>query len=357
MKIINIIRTKWIATLLVAALAGAASAQGMEPGVGQQHPGPGGAGSGASTDAMGMAMMGEVAFDDEAGFLLHMVLHHEEAVESAERLLEAGARDELLDFANGIVDAQRSEIAAMESWLEAWYPDLDREIDYEPMMQDPEGMTAEDAERSFLEGMIMHHMMAVRNARHLLMEGLAEHEEVEALAQAIVADQMRETEQMQAWLREWFDAPAGMGMGSMVPDATGAGTMGRHMMDPETMQRPLMEHGTMGTHGMMHMHGMMQECLRMMGGGTSGMMGPMKGMGAMHGAMPMTHGGPAAGFDESGVEALARAFLAGRGVETEIDRVESPRNVYRVTYRDGDAERAVLVDADSGVVTMETQAE
>ena len=382
-------RATLIVTFVIATVLGTATAQGMghAHGMAERHgseeaqpAGMHGMGM-PGTDMGGMDM--PVAFDDEAGFLQHMILHHREAVESAEQLLEVAEREELLELAREVIEAQRAEIEMMEAWLEAWYPERTEEVAYEPMMQDLRGLSPDEAERAFLEGMIMHHMMAVRDARHLLAQDLVQHDEVERMARAIIADQMREIEQMQTWLREWFDAPpAGMGMGDGA--RPGMGMMGQGMMGGSGMMEmddALMHRmhemmrgmGMMGGHGMMRGHGMphdpaagfrgghgvhpmMQACMQMMMG-QMGQMGQMGPMGPMAERMPMMGDAGAVGIAEPGARALARAFLAGRGADAEIVDVEAPRNVYRITYRDGDLEGVLLVDADTGEVTAEPETE
>ncbi len=304
-------RTLFVA-ILGLTLVGLASAQSMGPGHEQHHrPGT------AQTPAMpGMGMMAQI--ESELDFLRHMIAHHREAVTSAEQLLDVVEREELRELAQEVIAVQTREIETMRRWLEQWYPGEDHEVAYQPMMRDLEGLSPAEAERTFLEDMIMHHMMAVHNARQLLIQGLAEHEEVAVLAREIVTEQTREIQEMQAWLRDWYGVTA---MGMM------PGMMKSEMSD---MMGPTMP-------GMLGMHEMMRQCLAMMGGRMPGMKGQMGRSGD-------------AGF----VEALARAFLAGQGTETEIVQV---KNVYRVTYRDGDTERVLLIDADTGEVTPETATE
>jgi hypothetical protein len=87
----------------------------------------------------------------------------------------------------------------------------------------------------------------------------------------------------------------------------------------------------------------------------AGGMGHMHGAGGMHGAMPGMHGGAAAGaFSAEVVEALARAYLAGRGGDGEVLEVGTPRVTYEVTYRIGDVEGELLIDALTGDVVEES---
>lgn len=189
-------------------LAATAVAQGVGRGTDSRWGGPGGMGPGTM----------RIQTTSEASFLAHMIPHHQEAIDIARQLLDVTERPELIELARGIVETQSAEVEAMTSWLDAWHPDADREVAYQPMMRDLSGAPAAEIERAFLEDMIVHHMMAVREARMLLARGYAEHGEVAELARTIIETQTYEMRQMNAWLSDWFGVrgPMGGGPGRMM---------------------------------------------------------------------------------------------------------------------------------------------
>ncbi|MFF4620501.1 DUF305 domain-containing protein [Nonomuraea jabiensis] len=65
--------------------------------------------------------MHQVYVSDEAGYLTHMVAHHEDAVAAA-RQLQRSSRPQMRALGASIVTTQSSEIATMKSWLAKWYP-------------------------------------------------------------------------------------------------------------------------------------------------------------------------------------------------------------------------------------------
>ena len=155
---------------------------------------------------MGPGMMGRhrgVIVNSEYEFLVHMIPHHEEAVYTAGILMENTEREEMKNFADEIIRTQNEEIELMISWLEAWYPEKDHDIDYRPMMRNLENLEGEELDRIFLEDMIFHHMEAVMMSQQLLSRGLAEHEEVYALARNIRNTQREEIIMMRSWLARW----------------------------------------------------------------------------------------------------------------------------------------------------------
>lgn len=140
----------------------------------------------------------------EFDFLVEMIPHHQEAVDSSREIKDITDRPELRDFAAEIIQVQKEEIRKMREWLELWYPEKYVQPFYQPMMRDLEGLSVEEAEKTFLEDMILHHEMAVIMAASLLEHELVEHQEVEVLARSITEAQEEEIEMMQKWLDEWF---------------------------------------------------------------------------------------------------------------------------------------------------------
>jgi hypothetical protein len=70
------------------------------------------------------------------------------------------------------------------------------------MMVALEGKTGDEFDRTFLSEMIMHHQGAVLMAEAALTS--AKHEEIEAMANAIISAQTTEIKQMQDWQEVWY---------------------------------------------------------------------------------------------------------------------------------------------------------
>ena len=145
-----------------------------------------------------------MTIDSEEAFITGMIPHHQEAVESARAVLEVTERPEVRELAQNVIATQTEEIATLEGWREQFYPDA-AEADYAPMMPDPEGLSPIDADRAFLEGMIMHHQGAIDMAQSYLDADFEKQPEVAQMAQGIVTVQDGEVEQMQGWLNEWYE--------------------------------------------------------------------------------------------------------------------------------------------------------
>jgi uncharacterized protein (DUF305 family) len=147
-----------------------------------------------------------VATATEFEYLATMVRHHEEAVAAAEQL-QRSERAQMRAFGESIVETQTAQIDQMNTWLSQWYPGRTADVDYQPMMRDLSSLSGDSLDRTFLQDMIGHHMMAVMMSQQLLVHDAADHEEVDRLAKAIRDEQHAEIVQMRRWLTAWFDAP------------------------------------------------------------------------------------------------------------------------------------------------------
>lgn len=161
-------------------------------------------------------------------YISGMVMHHSQAVEMSEIVLEKDDIDtEVSTLAEDIREAQGPEIEQMESWLEAWGEEGASGGDMEGMdhgdgdmedmgsmegMSDMEGMMSEDdlselesatgteASRLFLEQMIAHHEGAVSSAEDHLENG--ENPEALELSESIISDQQAEIDEMETMLED-----------------------------------------------------------------------------------------------------------------------------------------------------------
>jgi uncharacterized protein (DUF305 family) len=156
------------------------------------------------TDMSKMDDMHMMPVTDEHSFIIGMVPHHQEAVDTALVMLTHSHRPEMQAFAWDIVKVQSEEIALMNRWLDEWYAARDAEAMYMPMMREQAGLEADALDKAFLEDMIVHHKMAVVMAKELLENGYAKNPGVAELARAIIDTQSGEIDMMHTWLEDWF---------------------------------------------------------------------------------------------------------------------------------------------------------
>lgn len=82
-----------------------------------------------ATSGLGMGM-GQMSIPEDDStpfdyrFLVTMISHHEGAIAMAELALQGSERQEIEQLAQAIIDAQQGEIAQMQTWSSAWFPEL-----------------------------------------------------------------------------------------------------------------------------------------------------------------------------------------------------------------------------------------
>ncbi len=134
----------------------------------------------------------------EEQFLLEMIPHHQEAVDTSTLIRAQTKNEELKELTQNIINAQTSEIEMMNDWIDNWYPNSTYTATYTPMMPPLKDVRIAKADKAFLQGMIMHHEMAVMMAQHLL--AVQARNETRVFAQTIIQVQTDEIAQMRQML-------------------------------------------------------------------------------------------------------------------------------------------------------------
>lgn len=164
-------------------------------------------GADASTmDAAGHGSGAETGALDEQAFLEQMVPHHESAVQMASLALGKTTRPGIRALAQGIISAQRREIADMKAWHLAWFGEALVPSTSGPHagidLSELDAASGDDFDRIFLRMMIPHHASAITMAESVMMG--SPREEITTLAEGIIAAQAKEIGQMQSQREQWF---------------------------------------------------------------------------------------------------------------------------------------------------------
>lgn len=139
-----------------------------------------------------------VASEEE--FVVEMIPHHQEAVDTSLLVLESTQNEELAALAQEIIDAQQQEIAMMRGWLDEYY-NGGFAPSYQPMMGDLESLSGEARDVAYIRGMIEHHMGAVMMARSVLELDPSSH--VEEFANEVIEAQTTEIQQLERLLADY----------------------------------------------------------------------------------------------------------------------------------------------------------
>jgi uncharacterized protein (DUF305 family) len=157
------------------------------------------------TDMHQMQMTGNVDVD----FAMMMKGHHQGAVDMAQAQLSSGSDAKLKAMAQKIVDAQQSEIAELDKFLEANksatknYDPMDKEKGFGKvmdknmsMMMDMPKTEGESLDMQFVKMMIPHHQSAVYMAEGFLQSG--KDPKLISMAKKMIADQNKEIDEFKS---------------------------------------------------------------------------------------------------------------------------------------------------------------
>ncbi|MEO3795440.1 DUF305 domain-containing protein [Nonomuraea sp. B10E15] len=177
-------------------------------------PSPSPSPTGPQPTCPGMGQMRPVT--SEYDYLSRMVPHHEDAITAA-RQLRRSTRPEMRQLGQSVVTTQTAEVGRMKGWLEQWYRQSPAPSPSGTTMPDLPGLSGDQLDRTFLQHMIPHHMMAIMMSQQLLMHGEAQHAEVSDFARKVRDDQWAEVRTMRQYLAQWF----GQGNMPCIPEAPG----------------------------------------------------------------------------------------------------------------------------------------
>ena len=158
------------------------------------------------------AQMGamQMTGDADHDFASMMVMHHQGAIDMANKELEKGNDATIRTIAEQIIESQTAEKAELTAWLESHTPAPDAEgqaFDAEMMKvmekmknwKDIQVLTG-DADNDFAELMIIHHQQATDNAQSILHHG--HHDDIKEMANMMIEAQNKEITDLAAWLKE-----------------------------------------------------------------------------------------------------------------------------------------------------------
>ena len=140
----------------------------------------------------------DLALPYDVRFIDGMMMHHLAAIDMANAALQSATDPKIKELAQAIIKAQSAEVTQLRDWRAGWYPDAPMTAgtgaDMGTMQVSDDEAIAYDIR--WLNAMIDHHQGALTMATEALAN--AEHAELKTLVTAIIADQTREIEQMQA---------------------------------------------------------------------------------------------------------------------------------------------------------------
>lgn len=161
-------------------------------------------------NSMSMSNMANLVTDDKT-FLENMIPHHQEAIDSSQKVVISTSNTDLKTFAQNVITDQTKEIEQMKSWYKSWYDaDYKTNTNYQAMMTDMNGKIGKDLDQSYIKGMISHHQGAIQMAQKALT--VVTRSENKTLANTIITNQTKEVIQLKDWLLNKYNDHTMMNM-------------------------------------------------------------------------------------------------------------------------------------------------
>ncbi len=148
------------------------------------------------------SMNHEMTVSNDKDFILKMIPHHMEAIETSKILLSKGEYEEdFRMFLEAVVQVQSEEVTKMKTWYKEWFSeDFEDDGSYEPMM--PENLSElsmDEAKTSYIKGMILHHKGAIEMAKQALK--VTTKREINDMANDIILVQSEEIQMLEGMLK------------------------------------------------------------------------------------------------------------------------------------------------------------
>ncbi len=153
----------------------------------------------ASSEHSSSAHSAMVAIASDRDFLLEMIPHHQEAVDTSAYLLTRTSDPALKTFVQSVIQVQSQEVEQMKQWYQQWIGQPYAPVGtYRPMMSNLPKAEGPALENAYLQGMIVHHQGAIAMAQQI--QPLSQRPELLQFAQGIIQTQSQEVSQLEHWL-------------------------------------------------------------------------------------------------------------------------------------------------------------
>jgi uncharacterized protein (DUF305 family) len=151
----------------------------------------------------------EMTSDPDYDFASMMTIHHQGAIDMANKELEKGKDATIKAIAEKIIKEQTTEKLELQAWIDTHtiQPNAEGTIFAQEMMAEMEKMKnwkdtqvlTGNADSDFAQLMVIHHQQATDNASGILHHGNDEH--IKELAKMMIEDQNKEITELTAWLK------------------------------------------------------------------------------------------------------------------------------------------------------------
>ncbi len=141
-----------------------------------------------------------ITITSEEQFISDMISYHKEVVDRAKIMVNKTRNEKVMILSHSIINKQTEDISILEEWRQQWYPNVNYSSTYSAIIPQLIPLSGKEADKAFLEGMIVHHQTALIMSQQVLL--IKTKKEVELFAKEIIILQTSEISQLEQLLKE-----------------------------------------------------------------------------------------------------------------------------------------------------------
>lgn len=138
---------------------------------------------------------------DDKTFIQYVIPHHQDAIDSSNKILTTTQDPELKAFTANVIKTQGQEIASLTSYYKTWYgTEYSNNGNYKPMIM-LENPTEKELDKSYIQMMLGHHSGIIDVAKKVVSDTKSQYKpEIITLSKQIIRDQEADNVVLQKWL-------------------------------------------------------------------------------------------------------------------------------------------------------------
>ncbi len=144
--------------------------------------------------------MNNATVKDDKSFIEYVIPHHQDAIDSSQKVLKTTQDPELKAFLNNVITAQGSEITLLKGYYKTWYG-KDYIVTNSPSMMKLDDLAGVALDKEYVSGMLGHHSGIIDIAKIVLSDSKTSYKpEILTLSKQIIKDQEADNVVLTKWI-------------------------------------------------------------------------------------------------------------------------------------------------------------
>lgn len=153
----------------------------------------------------GNVMMQTPEVKDDKTFIQYVIPHHQDAIDSSNKVLVSTQDPELKAFITNVIKTQGQEISTLKDYYKTWYgAEYTANSNYKPMMT-LDSLTGQNLDKTYIQMMLGHHSGIINVAKAVVSDTKSQYKsEIVNLSKQIIKDQEADNIVLNKWLNEKY---------------------------------------------------------------------------------------------------------------------------------------------------------